>query len=57
MSLSTRHLHIGKVLLQEFISTMSCYMIMPLVIVGKGTNVGVLTLVKSDLELWTLKEL
>lgn len=54
MPLSTRNLDIGKVLLQEFSLIGSGCVIMPSVIVGEGAAVGALSLVKSDLEPWTI---
>jgi acetyltransferase-like isoleucine patch superfamily enzyme len=54
LPLSTRNLEIGKVLLQKYALIGSGCVIMPSVTVGEGAAVGALSLVKSDLEPWTI---
>ena len=54
MPLSTRNLNIGKVILKEFSLIGSGSVIMPSVIVGQGAAVGALSMVKSNLEPWTI---
>jgi len=51
---SVRNLLIGKVVLEKFTVIGSGCVVMPSVIIGEGTAVGALSLVKNSLESWTI---